>query len=280
MRVALHAVAGAATASRGAVGAYTCYSLSTAAAVIAAAEARDLPVALLVPPAAAARQRGMRFLETLRAMADAARVGVVVQLDHATDAALIDAAVTAGVDAVLADGSALSFADNVAFVAAVRRSIPAHVSLEAELGALTGDEDRALAAAVDTRTFTDPADAARFVDETGADLLAVSVGNVHGTYRGEPQLEQDRIAEIATRVPAPLVLHGASGIPAAAVRVAAAHGVGKVNINTELRQRLLGTLSADLPGAVERGHDVATLTACVEDAVTAFVSDSLAALRP
>ena len=79
---------------------------------------------------------------------------------------------------------------------------------------------------------------------TGAQLLAVAVGNVHGRYQGEPELRWDVLQDIAVRTRIPLVLHGASGIPAAELVKAAAMNVGKVNFNTELRTGVLETLEA------------------------------------
>jgi tagatose 1,6-diphosphate aldolase GatY/KbaY len=84
-----------------------------------------------------------------------------------------------------------------------------------------------------------------FVVRTGAQLLAVAVGNVHGKYKGEPQLRWDVLQDIAVRTHIPLVLHGASGIPAEELVKAAAMNVGKVNFNTELRTGVLATLESE-----------------------------------
>ncbi|WP_053352154.1 class II fructose-bisphosphate aldolase [Leucobacter musarum] len=279
MRARLDDLARAAIADHGALGAYTCYDLATADAIIGGAERAGLPVVLLVPPVAAGRARGAALISALRGMADAASVAACVQLDHATDADLIVRSVAAGADAVLVDGSALSTAENAAFVAEMRSRLPHHTVIEAELGALAGDEDRAVALDADASAFTDPAEAGRFVAQSGAQLLAVSIGNVHGAYRGAPRIEHDRLARIQQATEVPLVLHGASGISTADLRAAAARGVGKVNINTELRGRLLDAVSAALAPARLAGDDVATLTAAAAEAVSAFVAESLTALR-
>lgn len=279
MRARLDELTALADARGTAVGAFTCYELATADAIIAGAERAGLPVVLLVPPAVAAHPRGMRFISALRALADAAEVGVVVQLDHASDPGLISAAVAAGADAVLADGSHLGLRANTEFVAEQLRALePRGAVVEAELGALPGDEDRATPLTAAPDTLTDPADAERFAAETGVRLLAVAVGNVHGAYRGEPRIDRDRLSEIRDLVGVPLVLHGASGIPADALADAVALGVAKVNINTELRGRMLDTWAAGLPEARDRGDDVASLTARVADAVSGFVVESLTAL--
>src|SRR5207249_12055319 len=94
-------------------------------------------------------------------------------------------------------------------------------------------------AAVAAGALTDPGDAARFVERSNAACLAVSIGNVHGVYRGPPALDWARLEEIRRRVNVPLSLHGASGLSDDDLRHAIRLGISKVNLNTELRQRYL-----------------------------------------
>ena len=166
--------------------------------------------------------------------------------------AVIADAVAAGADSVLVDGSSLEYEDNIALVRAARTMLDdsgsAETVIEAELGGLAGDEDRAFGAdaagSAPAAGLTDSAQVEDFVARTGAQLLAVAVGNVHGRYQGEPELRWDVLQDIAVRTRVPLVLHGASGIPAAELVKAAAMNVGKVNFNTELRTGVLETLEA------------------------------------
>ncbi|WP_329609349.1 class II fructose-bisphosphate aldolase [Arthrobacter sp. ATA002] len=185
---------------------------------------------------------------------------MLVQLDHAADGGLILAAVAAGADSVLADGSALEPNANADFVAGVVRSLAGTgVTVEAELGALPGDEDDAGAAAgADAAAgMTDPLRVPEFLAASGADLLAVAVGNVHGNYRGEPKLDWKRVADVrAGAAGVPLVLHGASGLPETDLRAAAAAGIGKVNINTELRTSTLAAVERALPGLRAAGENM------------------------
>lgn len=111
---------------------------------------------------------------------------------------------------------------------AVALARPKGVSVEAELGRIT----RTGVAAEDL--FTDPAEAVEFMKRTGVDALAVSVGTVHGLYKGKPTLDLERLARIAMDVHAPLVLHGGSGVPEDLIRKAIGLGVAKLNINTEM----------------------------------------------
>jgi tagatose 1,6-diphosphate aldolase GatY/KbaY len=242
-----------------AVPAFTCYDFTTALAVVGAAEEAGRGVILLVAPKTAATSNGLRLIAALRGLADAASVPVAVQLDHASDLKVMVDAVAAGADSVLADGSSLPFEDNIALVRQARALLGADVVLEAELGGLAGDEDRAFSADSDgvaVAGLTDSAQVEEFVARAGAELLAVAVGNVHGKYKGEPQLRWDVLQDIAVRTHIPLVLHGASGIPADELVKAAAMNVGKVNFNTELRTGVLSTLQEQLPAHRTDGENL------------------------
>ena len=252
-----------------AVGAFTCYDLLQFEAVVRAAEATARPVIVLVSPGSLGDPGGSRLVAAFRAAATSADVDVLVQLDHVKDGDLIDDAAAAGIDAVLADGSSMELADNVAFAAAmVERHRPAGVGFEGELGRIQGDEDRVSGAMA--AGLTDPDDAERFVQQTGLDCLAVSIGNVHGTYREPPQLDWDRLAAIADRCPVPLALHGASGLEATDVRRAVTMGVAKVNYNTELRAAYLEAVERGAPAARAR-LDLRQLHSSAIDAVEAVV---------
>ncbi len=254
-----------------AAGAFTCYDVTTALAVVQAAEARAVPVILLIAEASFRAPTGRLLLPALLAVAGHARVPACVQLDHVRDDELIDAALAAGVGAVMADGSRLSEAENGAFVASVRRRARG-VGVEAELGRIEGGED--VAAATSAGALTDPAAAERFVAVSGCDCLAVSIGNVHGRYAGAPRLDWERLAEIHARVGVPLSLHGASGLSAADVRRAVSLGIGKVNVNTELRESYLAQLQAGLSSARD-GLRLLELEAGIVDVVAGAVAAKL-----
>ncbi len=146
MRARLNHLVTSALQHGSAVPAFTCYDFTTALAVVGAAEEAGRGVILLVAPKTAATANGLRLIAALRGLADAAGVPVVVQLDHASDLEVMADAVTAGADSVLADGSSLPYEDNIALVVAARAWLGPDVVLEAELGGLAGDEDRAFGA--------------------------------------------------------------------------------------------------------------------------------------
>lgn len=264
-----------------AVPAFTCYDFTTALAVVAAAEEAGRGVILLVAPKTAATPNGLRLIGALRGLADAAAVPVAVQLDHATDLKVMADAVAAGADSVLADGSSFAYEENIALVRAARELLGPDVVLEAELGGLAGDEDRAFGAdqsGVPVAGLTDSAQVEDFVSRTGAELLAVAVGNVHGKYKGEPQLRWDVLQDIAVRTHIPLVLHGASGIPAEELVKAASMNVGKVNFNTELRTGVLSTLQEQLPAHRSDGENLQGLLGHWNHSAASFASTTLATL--
>lgn len=237
--------------------AFTCYDFTTATALVEAAEHAVRGIALLVAPKTASRPDGLRLITALRGLADSASVAVSVQLDHANDLQVIRNAVAAGADAVLADGSALDFEDNIALVRAAGELIGPDVVLEAELGGLPGDEDKALTSA--PTGLTDPGQVPEFVRRSGAHLLAVSVGNVHGHYQGPPEIRWDVMGHIAQHSEIPLVLHGASGIPPEDIARASSFRVGKVNINTELRTAILAALVTNAHNHQRDGENIAAL---------------------
>ncbi|MBT2585227.1 class II fructose-bisphosphate aldolase [Arthrobacter sp. ISL-95] len=286
MRTKLDHLVNAALASGSAVPAFTCYDFTTALAVIGAAEEARLGVILLVAPKTASTPNGLRLIAALRGLADDAAVPVSVQLDHASDLHVILRSVAAGADAVLADGSSLPYEDNIALVRKVRAALNAQgatdVVIEAELGGLAGDEDKAFGSEASTHDagapvagLTNPVQVADFVERTGAQLLAVAVGNVHGKYKGEPNIRWDVLQDVAAMTDVPLVLHGASGIPAGELAKAPSLRVGKVNFNTELRTGILATLESETAAHRADGENLQGLLARWNGTAATFAGATL-----
>lgn len=277
MRTRLDVLVTTALAGGAAVPAFTCYDFTTALAVVEAAEEVGAGVILLVAPKTAASPAGLRLIRALRGLADSAAVPVSIQLDHASDIEAILAGVAAGADAVLVDGSALAYDENIRLVRAARDAIgDPGIVLEAELGGLAGDEDRAFA--MKAAGLTDPDQVADFVARTGAQLLAVAIGNVHGRYAGEPRLRWDVLDDITSRTSVPVVLHGASGLAAQDLAQAPARGVGKVNFNTELRTGVLSMLQKEILAYRENGENLLGLLDLWRETVRGFTTASLETL--
>lgn len=263
-------------AAGAAAGAFTCYNGETAIGVIQAAEASSVPVILLISEASFRSVGGTVLLAMLRGAADRASVPACVQLDHARDPLLTRAALEAGVSAVLADGSRLSYEENVAFVRAVARYAAATgAEVEAELGRVEGDED--ISSETVAGMLTDPEEALAFARATGASCLAVSIGNVHGISVRRPRLDWERLRRIRALVDTPLSLHGASGLPDTDVRRAVSLGVCKVNVNTEIRRRFLAELERTVP-RVLAGERLLELGEALVASVAEVVASKLALL--
>jgi tagatose 1,6-diphosphate aldolase GatY/KbaY len=260
-------------AAGGALGAFTCYDLETAQGVLAAAADADAAVLLLVGSASLAQAGGEQLVAALRGAAERSPVRACVQLDHVGDLELIERAFASGCGAVMADGSKLAFEENAELVAqAAQIARRFDGAVEAELGHISGDEDVARAAAAGK--LTDPDDVAVFVERTGAACLAVSIGNVHGTYASTPALDWERLAAIRAATEVPLSLHGASGLPDESIRRAMAGGIAKVNVNTELREAYLDATEEAL-AEVRDGDNVLELHRRQSAAVHALAAAKL-----
>ena len=247
-------------------------AISRARAVAAAAEETRSPALLQIHPGALG-YGGAPLIALCLAVAREATVPMAVHLDHSTSPHAISAALAAGCASIMADGSHLPYAENVTFTAGM--AALAHASgaaVEAELGRLSGTEDGLTVEEYEAR-LTDPTRAADFVTRTGIDALAVCIGNVHGRYQGEPDLDFDRLAAITAAVDVPLVLHGASGLPDAMVRRAIELGVCKFNVNTEVRDAYLDALRDGLDGSTR--PDLLDLLGRVTAAMQGVVSAKL-----
>jgi fructose-bisphosphate aldolase class II len=182
-------------------------------------------------------------------------VPVGLHLDHSSDFSLIQAAAANGFTSVMVDASALPLEKNIAQTRRVVEFAQARgISVEAELGRIGSDD--LVETGTDDELYTDPQEAAYFVEQTGIDALAVSVGTVHGVYRvRQPRIDLERLKAIRALTPVPLVLHGGSGTPLEMIRDAIqlpGGGVSKINIATDLELGLFNEL-----GMKERTTDVA-----------------------
>jgi fructose-bisphosphate aldolase class II len=172
-------------------------------------------------------------------------VPVVLHLDHTKDLSVIKEAIEAGFTSVMIDASEKPLEENIAI--SKEAADYAHmqgVSVEAELGKI-GTTDF-VETDSDEELYTDPLEAERFVNETKADALAVSIGTAHGVYLvRKPKVDYDRLQAIRALTPVHLVLHGGSGVPAEMIKKATNlrnGGISKVNIATDLEVALLEAL--------------------------------------
>lgn len=251
-----------------AVAAITTYTLESTRAIVLAAERENRPVILQAGAGSFGAVGREPLAAAALAAARAASVPVGVHLDHCRRVEEIEACIALGYSSVMIDGSHEPYEENVAVTRRVVKLAHAEgVWVEAELGALNGNEDSS--GDVEAGAMTDPAQAAEFVERTGVDALAVAIGNVHGFTPRPVRLDLERLAEIAAATPVPLVLHGASGLPAEDLLGAVELGAVKININAELRRAYIGALRHDV------GDDVRTLQHHMVDAMAAVAAEKI-----
>ena len=163
-----------------------------------------------------------------------AKVPVAIHLDHAYRFEVLMQGLRAGFGSIMYDGSRLSdHRDNVRNSARIVQIAHAMgVGVECELGSIGGLSDEN--GREDTVVYTEPGDARDFIDQTGVDFLAVSIGTQHGVYKAEPKLDIPRLKEIRKAVDIPLVLHGGSGLSDDDFRNTIAGGISKINVFTDV----------------------------------------------
>lgn len=217
-----------------AIGAFNVENMEMVQAVVAAAEELQSPVIVQTTPSTVKYADVDYFYANVKTAAEKALVPIVMHLDHGSSFSLAMQAYRAGYTSIMIDGSHSSFKENIELTKSVVNAChPGKVPVEAELGKVGGKEDD-----LDGGTgnpYTDPAEAAAFVEATGVDFLAVAIGTAHGVYKGIPRLDVERLRAIRKVVSVPLVLHGTSGVPDETVMECIRRGICKVNYATDLR---------------------------------------------
>ena len=217
-----------------AVGAFNVENMEMVQAVVAAAEELRSPVIMQTTPSTVKYANLNYFYENVKVAAQESSVPVVIHLDHGNSFELAMQAYRMGYTSIMIDGSHEGFEDNIALTSAVVKAChPGEVPIEAELGKVGGKEDDLDGGEGDP--YTNPQEAAEFVERTGIDSLAVAIGTAHGVYKGVPKLDFSRLSEIRKAVSIPLVLHGTSGVPDEDVAECIKRGICKVNYATDLR---------------------------------------------
>ena len=253
-----------------AVGSFNIYSYETIKGVCKTVEKTKMPAIISF---GASYLKNMS-LETVKYITEEVSkdlpADVALHLDHCKDIEIIKAAIEAGFTSVMYDGSALPFEENVKNSRAVANMAHAKgVSVEAELGSLALGEHSNETDIDHGQAYTNPENAADFVNMTGVDALAVSIGTVHGMYKAEPNIRVDILKEINDRVSIPLVLHGGSGTPEEKIIECIENGINKINVNTEISQYTVKKL-AEIIKEDPNTH-LSKLTLMQEDIVSEIV---------
>ena len=218
-----------------AVGAFNVNTMEQCQAIIAAAEETRSPV-IIQASQGGLKYAGVKMISAMvKALAEDTDIPVALHLDNGTDFKQIMLCLRHGFTSVMIDASKLPLQGNIDTTKKVCEIAHAvGVSVEAEIGKIGGTEDDVTVSEREA-TFTDPDEAAKLVNETGVDSLAIAIGTAHGPYKGEPKLDFDRLELIKKKLDMPIVLHGSSGVPEASIRKAVSLGVNKINIDTDIR---------------------------------------------
>jgi len=231
-----------------AIGHFNVSNIESINAVCRGAQKKNAPIILGVSEGERAFLEFDLLMYMVQKAKDIYQIPIYVNADHTHSLEGAYKAVESGCDAVVFDGAATPWEENIENTKEVRSYIDTYnkkqgkdVLLEAEVGYIgsgsvifdTLPEDVSL----DTSSLTTPQQANIFTKETGIDLFAPAVGNIHGMYttKGNPELDIDRIKQIATHTDAWLVLHGGSGISNENMKDAIAAGIAIVHVSTELR---------------------------------------------
>ncbi len=249
-----------------AIGAFNVNNMEIVQGITEAAKELNAPLILQVSKGARQYANPIYLRKLVEAALEDTGLPICLHLDHGDTFETCKDCIDGGFTSVMIDGSHHSFEENIAVTKkVVEYAHDRGVVVEAELGKLEGVEDEVKVAAGEG-SYTHPEEVEEFVSKTGVDSLAIAIGTSHGAFKfkGEPQLRFDILEEVSRRLPNfPIVLHGASsvipeyvdminqyggnmpgaqGVPEGMLRQAAKSAVCKINIDSDLRLAMTGTL--------------------------------------
>ncbi|MBR6812551.1 MAG: class II fructose-1,6-bisphosphate aldolase [Oscillospiraceae bacterium] len=251
-----------------AVGAFNVNNMEIVQGITQAAQKTKSPLILQVSAGARKYARHGYLMKLIEAAAEETGLPICVHLDHGENFDICKACVDGGFTSVMIDGSHLPFKENIELTKRVVDYAHDHGAVvEGDLGRLAGVEDDVNVSDKDS-SYTDPDEVEEFVNSTGVDSLAIAIGTSHGAYKfkpgQKPQLRFDILEEVSRRLPGfPIVLHGASsvipeyvemintyggsmpdaiGVPEDMLRKAATMAVCKINIDSDLRLAMTGSV--------------------------------------
>ena len=251
-----------------AIGAFNVNNMEIVQGITEAAKEVNAPLILQVSKGARAYANHTYLMKLVEAAVIETGLPICLHLDHGDSFELCKSCVDGGFTSVMIDASSKPFAENIEVTKKVVEYAHDHgVVVEAELGTLAGVEDEVKVSAEDS-SYTRPDEVEEFVSKTGCDSLAIAIGTSHGAYKfkpgTKPQLRFDILEEVSKRLPGfPIVLHGSSsvpqeyvkminenggnmpgaiGVPEDQLRKAASMAVCKINIDSDLRLAMTGTI--------------------------------------
>lgn len=193
------------------------------------------------------------FIHFMRSYALHTALPCSIHWDHGRSFEIVSHAIDIGYNSLVIDGSPYTLEENIRRTKeVVDKFHPLCIPIEGELGHVGAETDYEEALA--HYQYTDPGQAAEFVERTGVDSLAIAIGNQHGAYTAPPQINFHILEAVRDAVPTPLVLHGASGLSDGDIRRAIELGITKINIHTELCEAAIAAVRAQ--GAASRYQEL------------------------
>lgn len=241
-----------------AIGHFNISNLEALWGIYNAAKKLDLPVIIGVSEGEEDFVGTEQAVALVKSFRETHNYPIFLNADHHYSFGRVKKAIDAGFDSVIIDGATLSMEENIAqtkkcveYAREVTKTTGRDILVEAEIGFI-GKSSKILDSVpegVSEATMTTPEDAKAFVDATGVDMLAPSIGNVHGIVRsGEPRLHPERVKAIREATGIPLVLHGGSGNMNEDFISCIKEGINIVHINTEIRVAYRDALKLSLDG--------------------------------
>jgi fructose-bisphosphate aldolase class II len=198
--------------------------------------------------------------------AERTAVPLAIHLDHGETLESAVRAVNFGCTGVMVDASSLPLDENITHTRdVVDMAHGCGIPVEGELGYVPGVEGEDAERHPGEVVYTSVADARRYVDQTGVDFLAVSIGTVHGRMKGEPKLDFERLAQINGALGIPLVIHGGTGLNDQQFRQLIDNGVTKINYYTALADAAGQCIQTNT--RTEESHGYTSLVRGVAEAV-------------
>ncbi len=219
-------------------------TLEITRAIVRVAKKMDSPIILATSEGEVSYLEPYSLIALVKILSREIGIDLVVHLDHAKNIEIVRSCLKAGYTSIHIDGSEKPYEENVALTeAVVNLAKETEASVEGELGQIESHYYKSSGQTkLDGSIFTDPTMVDNFVTRTKIDSLAISVGTIHGAYKGETKIDFERLREISQATDLPLVLHGASLVKEEDLKKAISFGVSKFNFNTELRLAFTNTL--------------------------------------
>jgi len=260
--------------------AFNIWDIFSAKAVLKAAAQKEQNVILQTSASVFEKTEKKLLRDFVKSYAEELGIRAWLHLDHCKDEELIKQAVRSGWDSVMIDASEKEIEKNIEITnKIVTYAHENNVLVEAEVGQLKGSEDGCFA---DSSFVASYEDIDLFCKNTRVDMIAVAFGNVHGKYKGVPQLEYELVKYTIKKSHLPFVVHGASGLSVNILEhLLAIQGVKKINVSTEVKLSYrMGVLNAYREGLLEEdGFQAVDVSEAVQVAITNMVCEKLDILK-